>query len=124
MKKNSVQLRLSQSEVKRLSDLGHVRETIDFGTRFGGGFTYVLRVDPGEKKVTAIAGSGIITVVLPRSMAESWIETDMIGLEAEQPVEGGDELRLIIEKDFACLNPRSGEDQSDNFPNLNQGDLC
>ena len=124
MKKNSIRLRLTQSEIKTLSDLGHVSETIDFGTGFGDGFTYVLRVDPDEKTVMAIAGSGIITVVLPRSMAESWIETDLIGLEAEQTVGGGDELRLIIEKDFACLNPRPGENQSDSFPNPNKDSLC
>lgn len=124
MKNNSIRLRLTQSEVMRLSDLGHVEETIDFGAGFGGGFTYVLRVDPDKKNVTAIAGSGVITVVLPRSLAESWIKTDLIGLETEQPVEGGEELRLIIEKDFACLNPRPGEDQSDSFPNPNTDGLC
>ena len=124
MKKNSIRFRLTQSEIKRLSDLGQIKETINFGADFGGGFTYVLKVDPDATQVTAIAESNIITVVLPRSTAQSWIETDLIGLEADQSVGGGYKLRLIIEKDFACLNPRPGEDQSDSFPNPNKDDLC
>ena len=124
MKRNSIRLRLTQSEVKRLSDLGRVSETIDFGPDLGGGFTYALMVDADVKDIAATMGSGIITIVLPRSMAESWIETDMIGLKAEQPIEGGGELRLIIEKDFACLNPRPGEDLSDSYPNPNKDGLC
>lgn len=124
MKNNSLRLRLTQSEVKRLSDLGSVSETIDFGPDRGGGFTYYLIVDPDAKDIAANIGSGVITVVLPGSMAESWIETDQIGLEAEQPIDGGGELRLIIEKDFACLNPRPGEDLSDSFPNPNKDGLC
>jgi len=31
-----------------------------------------------------------------------------------QPQAVGD-LRIIVEKDFACLAPRSDEDESDNF---------
>jgi hypothetical protein len=26
-------------------------------------------------------------------------------------------LRILVEKDFACLAPREGEDESDMFPN-------
>ena len=124
MKENSIRLRLTQSEIKHLSDLGQVTEMINFGAGFGGEFTYSLRVDTNANDITANTRSGIITVVLPASIAESWIGTDQIGIEAEQKVGGGNELRLIIEKDFSCLSPRPGEDQSDSFPNPNKDGLC
>ncbi len=124
MKHNAIRLRLTKSEVTRLSELGHVEETIDFGPDLGGGFTYVLRIDPDEERVTARFGSGIIAVYLPVSAAESWIKTDQTGIESAQPVGNGDELNLIIEKDFACFNPRPGEDQSDNFSNPNSDTSC
>ena len=124
LKNNSIRLRLTQSEVKRLSDQGRVSEAIDLGTALGGEFTYALVVDPDVKAIAANIRSSGVTVVLPKSMADPWVGTGLIGLEAEQPIEGGGILRLIIEKDFACLNPRPGEDQSDAFPHPNRDDLC
>ncbi|MGH8167708.1 MAG: DUF7009 family protein [Woeseiaceae bacterium] len=37
-----------------------------------------------------------------------------------QPLDG-DELSILVEKDFACLAPREGEDDSDKFPNPLEG---
>lgn len=124
MKENSIRLRLTQSEVKNLFDRGEVTEMINFGADFGGELTYVLRVDPDARSISANVGSRIITVVLPASVAESWIGTDQIGVEAVQTVGSDKELQVVIEKDFACLSPRPGEDQSDNFPNPNKGSVC
>lgn len=124
MKENSIRLRLMQSEIKHLSDLGEVTEMINFGVGFGGELTYVLRVVPDAASISASIGSRIITIVLPASVAESWIGTDQIGVAAVQTVGSDKELRVVIEKDFACLSHRPGEDQSDNFPNPNKGSVC
>ena len=40
-----------------------------------------------------------------------------MGIAAEQPVADGVVLRVLVEKDFACLTVREGEDDEDAFPN-------
>jgi hypothetical protein len=42
-----------------------------------------------------------------------------VTLAGTQPAAQDAELRIVIEKDFACLTVREGEDESDNFPNPN-----
>jgi hypothetical protein len=39
---------------------------------------------------------------------------------------GGADLNITLEKDFACLAPRAGEDESDNFPHpdAQRGKTC
>lgn len=116
MRANSIRLRLTQSEVRQLAESGRVEETIDFGTGFGGRFVYCLVIDDGKPEVRSAADNGRITVFLPRTLAESWIGTETVGVEADQQTDGGN-LRLLIEKDFACLHAAADEDESDAFPN-------
>jgi hypothetical protein len=40
-------------------------------------------------------------------------------LASLQPTASDAELRIVVEKDFACLTAREGEDESDNFANPN-----
>jgi hypothetical protein len=43
-----------------------------------------------------------------------------VTLAHEQALPDGS-LRITLEKDFACLAPREGEDESDNFPHPQAG---
>ncbi len=36
-------------------------------------------------------------------------------------VDDGDSLKILVEKDFACLAPREGEDESDMYPHPLEG---
>jgi hypothetical protein len=38
-------------------------------------------------------------------------------MSGEQVLDDGAKLTILVEKDFACLTPREGEDESDMFPN-------
>ena len=61
-----------------------------------------------------------IEVTLPRALANTWADTEQVGIEAEQALDdNGGTLRLLIEKDFQCLAPREGEEDSDTFPHPN-----
>jgi len=44
-------------------------------------------------------------------------QPDEVSLQAEQPLGDGENLKLLVEKDFRCLSPREGEDDADLFPN-------
>jgi hypothetical protein len=111
---NSIRLRLTQREVADLVATGRVEETTSFasGARFGYAITC-------EKAVTSLAASfrgGVVHVSVPVHEARDWAASDRVGIEAEQPVDGGT-LRLLVEKDFACLQQRAGDDDRDTFPN-------
>jgi hypothetical protein len=48
---------------------------------------------------------------MPADMANEWVATEKVGFESTD-----NELYLLIEKDFKCLDDVA-EDQSDNYPN-------
>jgi hypothetical protein len=111
---NSIRLRLTQSEITQLAAEGFVREK----TRFpGSAFGYELRTDPHAREVSAVFENGKISVTVPLEQALTWVGTDQVGIEASQPAASDGDLRILIEKDFACTSRRTGEDESDAFPN-------
>jgi hypothetical protein len=110
---DSLRLRLSQAEIVRLRDTGEVGDRIRFGDR---SLDYVLVSADIEAPRASFDGDRI-EVALPHAIARGWAESEQVSIEAEQALADGAVLRLLIEKDFKCLAPRAGEDDSDAFPN-------
>jgi len=108
-------LRLTQGEVERLMTLGVVWEFVEFGPDHGR-FTYGVEADRQVDTVRAEYANDRIVVLIPEPQARQWAESDQVGIEADL---GGP--RITVEKDFACLKPRPGEDESDMFPNPASG---
>lgn len=111
---NSLRLRLSRSEVETFDQLGRVEESVRFGP--GALLVYAMERAPDGALSARLEGSRV-TVSVPAGLAGPWCRTEQVGLEAEQPTGDGQTLRILIEKDFTCLKTRSGEDESDAFPN-------
>jgi hypothetical protein len=111
---NSLRLRLSQTELAELERHGSVAETV----RFPGSETlsYRVEVTPDGPVGAALSGHEI-RVRLPADAVRRWRDPDEVSIRAEQPLEGGGALKILVEKDFTCLTPREGEDDSDLFPN-------
>ena len=61
----------------------------------------------------------VLTVRLPESIVLAWATTEQVSIEGEQSLDDGEKLRILVEKDFACLAPREGEDESDMYPHPN-----
>ena len=111
---DSIRLRLDRREV---DDIGQGK-SVSCSTRFSGGaaFQYGLLVVDGDS-VTADFSDGCIEVSLPRKTALRWARDETeVSIHGENEFEGG-ALALLIEKDFECLDPREGEDQSNRFVN-------
>lgn len=119
---NSVRLRLTQGEVTRLAREGNVEERIFVGPDDGGVLVYRIVSDEGAAGPGVALDGGALTVVIPRAEVLAWAESDAVGIERELAAPGGRTLSLLVEKDFACLKPRKGEDEGDAFPNPN--DTC
>lgn len=111
---NSIRIRVSQSEVAAIAAEGRVEETIQFSAqkhlRYG-----VLVSEDGPAQVSYQDDQ--IMVELPAGQVQAWLAPDQVGIEAEQNLGAGEALAILVEKDFTCLAPREGEDDSDTFPN-------
>jgi hypothetical protein len=51
-------------------------------------------------------------------VAERWVTTEQVGFRESVRPQEGVLLTVLVEKDFACLDP-TDEDQTDAYPNPN-----
>jgi len=77
---------------------------------------YKLQIQTGLDNIKADLSGNTIQVSLPQSTAVDWLNSDQVGLKATQEIGKNQFLKIVIEKDFACLTPRKEEDQSDLLP--------
>lgn len=119
---NSVRFRVSQAELAQLTTDGHVEDSVAFGP--GARLVYRLEVaDSGTgagsaaNSISADYDGNGVRVVLPRAIIDVWQQPDEVSIRGEQALPDGDNLNILVEKDFTCLIPRDGEDQSNLFPN-------
>lgn len=110
---NSIRLRLSQTEVRSIGTDGIVSGR----TAFAGGatFDYVLESSPSTLATEATIVANVLTVRVPQDFIGQWTGSDQVSIKARQQLDRGEALSILIEKDFACLEPREGEDESDLF---------
>src|SRR5688572_1552853 len=113
---NSIRLRLTKSEIDQFADTGIVEEIVEFGlTEPGLGYQLHATID-GEI-IRAQFVDNCVRVLVPKREAENWINSDQVGIETVQQLGTDRFLRILIEKDFACLTERIDEDETDAFPN-------
>ena len=115
IKGDSLRLRLTQSEVAQLAKEGKVQSSVGFTPLKA--LVYGLEIAGQASEVSARFEENVITVSVPQGLAKEWTETDLVGFDAQQPIEEGRTLSILIEKDFHCLVPRAGENESDQYPN-------
>lgn len=110
---NTLRLRLTQSEVARLDADGRVEDAVVFAP--GVELHYAIEARDGVDAPRADFDAGRLRLAVPHAAARRWITSDEAGIEAEQPNGSREPLRIVIEKDFACLH-RESED-ADAFAN-------
>jgi hypothetical protein len=114
LRHNSIRLRLTQSEVREFAENGSVEDGLEFGANTK--FRYRLERSPEADSITANFKDGRITITVPENEGMSWAGSDQVGLRSLPGSDGVGILSILIEKDFACLEPRGSEDD-DAFPN-------
>lgn len=107
IKSNSLRYRLTRSDVDILSKEGYLEEIINFP---GHSLIYAIQLTEG-KVLTASYIDNKITLSMSHKMILELLDTERIGFENRY-----EELHLLVEKDFTCLD-NVDEDQSDNYPN-------
>jgi hypothetical protein len=119
MEHNSIRLRLRKSELEILAEKGILSERVTFNEYSY--LEYILIIEDTPPSVEADFEADLITVSLPKSMADMWLHSDQVGIE--QTTSNG--LHILIEKDFPCKD-RFDEDKSDLFGELagKSSDIC
>jgi hypothetical protein len=123
MKKNSIRLRVTRSELARLQAHEFIQESVRFASAPDAELCYLLRSDAQIQPVTVTYASQQIVVSLSQEQLASWSGDDQIGIYASLVVDSSTTLEVVIEKDFACLD-RSDEDNTDTFANPLAGTAC
>lgn len=123
IKGNTLRLRLSKSEIAKIGSEGYVEDAIGFGGNAR--LKYAMQVSD-TPLLSASLENCVITVHLPKALANIWVETEQVGFEIHQPLDNGESLYILVEKDFQCLTTRPNEDESDNYahPPVEAGHKC
>ena len=119
---NMIRLRTKMFETEALLEKGLIEEVIEFGPDDSNKLRFQVR-----KGIDAFAveQSGLtIAIILPEKEIETWASTSLIGIEQTITTIKGAVIKILIEKDFACLEERTGEDESDAFPHPKMGQSC
>lgn len=112
---DSIRLRLKRGEVAQIAEGKSIMEETHFPASV---LTY--RVDVSQDNaIAAEYEDGNLVVSLPAAKVADWAKSDEVSLMATQALAGGANLTLLVEKDFACLDPGHGrdhEDDADTYP--------
>lgn len=107
-------MRLSQSEVKQFRETEICFDKVQLGNT-----ALIYQVHMAEvEQPNAYLTNNTLSVEVPYEIGEKWAgDNEMVHFEHVQTLEGGDSLHILVEKDYTCINPQRGEDETDNYPN-------
>lgn len=111
---NSIRLRLKPSEVASLRNEGKVEDTLWFGA--GVYLAYGLKVSSRTDVLETDFAGNRLRIFVPEAWVAPWADSEQEGFEGVQPIEGGETLRISVEKDYKCLHRPMEAEEGDIFP--------
>ena len=114
---NSIRLRLDRLEIAALELGAAVEERTEFGLGTESALRCTVEAREQDAPLSAAFAANRISIFIRQEDAARLVNTDMVGVETAQEIGGGRALRLLLEKDFACLQDRPGEDDTHSFEN-------
>ena len=121
---NSIRLRLGRSEVSQMLATGIVLESTTFDPARGQRLEYAVVSAAECTAVSAAFENGRVLVSVPHDLVVTWGTTDQVGITGTQVNSDGGTLRILVEKDFECIDAPAEESQDDAFPRPEQGIAC
>lgn len=114
LRHNSIRLRLGKSEVELLRQGLECCEVIWFPRNEA--LKYCLMSSTRSTIHASLEGANV-RIEVPKNDLIAWCSSEAVGISAEIYLQNAEPLRVLIEKDFRCLDSRLSEDQSDMFAN-------
>ena len=108
IKNNTLRLRLSKSEISDLANNKTLTTSVGLSPQ-----PLVFSLSAREAASIEHADNHL-QFSMPLSVAQAFDQTDQVSYAYEAA-----DISVLIEKDFVCLEPRTGEDETDNYPNPN-----
>ena len=122
LKGDSIRVRLDRPDIERLNNEGRVDDAVRFGP--GLAFSYAVEVGPAPRgRPSASYAAGSLLIRIDPEDAEEWLGGDRLGFDHVQPVDGG-AVRVLLEKDFACIDRPAGEEADDAYAFPNPSAVC
>ena len=122
IKGNSIRLRLTQNEINEFKEKGIVIEVVKFGISSESQMHYIIQ-KTDKSEIYATFDSNKMMINVPNAIAEKWVLTNQVGFENRMMINDKEDLFILVEKDYKCLQPRDHEDESDMFPHPAEGTL-
>ena len=114
---NSIRFRLKQSEVKQFQQTGEIKQVTSFGIQPEDKLSFVLKETPSKNYMIRYQVNMVILEV-PATVSNEWTATELIGFEETIDTGRGAAIKILVEKDFECLDGSDTENE-DAFPNPN-----
>lgn len=117
LKGDSIRVRLDRRDLETLVATGRVADAVHFGP--GVAFSYAVEAGPAPRERPAASyADGRITIRIDPDDAAGWLQGDRVGFDQRQET-GEGTVRVLLEKDFACIDRPPGEEADDvhAFPN-------
>lgn len=122
IRENTLRFRLGRSEVETFGRTGTIGDKVRFGLKMDE-FGYSLE-KTSQSNFSASFIEGTIVVQVPASDADRWANSDEVSLAGIFVADEHTEVKILIEKDFVCLNAHNDEDQSDRYPHPKGDAAC
>jgi len=124
LKGNAVRVRVDRRDLEQLLSQGRVMDEIRFGDGPGRQFAYVLEIGGAPDALPTVDFlDGRFVIQIGSATADDWSRNDTVGFDTTRDV-GGNTIRLILEKDFACLDRPAGQEADDQFAFPNPSSHC
>lgn len=109
---NSIRIRVRKSELLTLQKEHRIEESIRFPS--SALFKFAVEISNNIEHIQASLDNHNLVLSIPHQEAAQWINSNQVGIEANLKLDDKEQLHLLIEKDFPCLD-RENEDKSDTF---------
>ncbi|GEO08827.1 DUF7009 family protein [Segetibacter aerophilus] len=112
---NKIRFRLKEPEVKEFQQKGTVSEMLEFGSDEKDQLKFTLAENElDEINIRFVQNE--TTVSVPKTKADLWTSTELVGFEAEVDTGKGKTVSILVEKDFMCMDGRE-EENVGSYPN-------
>lgn len=124
IKGNSIRVRLDRKDLEQLVDCGRIENIVRFGPDPQAAFSYSVELGSTQQyRPTVAYQAGRLVLVIDRHDAVAWSSSELLGFDHDQRVEGG-VVRVLLEKDLACIDRPAGEEPDDAWAFPNPASVC
>lgn len=121
---NSVRIRVDRKDIAELVDRGRVVDALRFGPGSTHTFTYAVIAGTAPLgQPRADYSTGLLLVTIHPDDVAAWAGGNQVGFNHEQVVEGGT-VRVLLEKDLACVDRPASEEVEDAWAFPNPSVVC